>query len=161
MRIRIIGDIDEEAFARFDEELTLAEKKHKDIDVILSSGGGLALDALAFHDRIKASTSNIHILAYGAIYSAAVLILAAGDSRRMSPNSWVMVHEDEVSLKKECRVKDAAKHILQSQRFEEQWSKLLAQSCSGTSEFWAKLHQKETYLTAQDCLKCGLIDEIL
>lgn len=162
-RIHIIGDIDEDLFARFDHSLSQCEaKKVKTVNVILSSPGGDSTIALAFHDRIKASSCTIHIICYGRAMSAAVLILAAGDTRRMAKNAWVMVHEDTSDLVEgHMRVREATKNINQHIILENQWNNLMAASTTTSPVMWARLHKAETYLTAQECLNLGLIDKVL
>lgn len=160
-RIALIGTIDEVAYAVFSEELREYEKvKAKEVFVELSSGGGTAYDALAFYGRIRLSPCNVNILVTGLVASAAVLVLAAGDHRIMTKESWVMVHED-LAHKLTARVSELEKTARHLRRLEDQWNTLLADSTTLSSAGWAQLHKTETYLTPADCLRHGLIEEIV
>jgi ATP-dependent Clp protease, protease subunit len=165
--IYVTGDIDEAAFKRFDMKLTRLESdscsdtKAYEIRVVLSSGGGSAYDALAFHDRIKHSPLYARVECYGTAFSAAVIILAAGDMRFMGANAWAMVHEDVTDVTKHDKVSNAEKSLGHSRRLETQWCSILEKDTGTKAEVWEKLHREETYLTAEECKSLGLIDTIL
>jgi len=160
-KIYLVGAIDEAAFLTFSEKLDEFElKPGKPVEVVLNSSGGSAVDALAFYSRIKASPLDINITVYGCCYSAAILVLAAGDERRMTRASWAMVHEDSGSVKHKTTSQFQAE-AFQMRQFENQWNDLLALNSRISSGRWAQLHGNETYLTPEDCLRYGLIEEIV
>lgn len=170
-RIAIIGEINDEAYLKFSDELSEFENECKGkegesyVTFELSSEGGSAALALAFSARIRTSPVAIYIKAYGLIASAAVLILASGDKRYMTKEAWVMVHEEQFvdddhgSLSGSLEaVEKITKHY---RRLEDQWSYLLASMTTATIEEWTKLHKAETYLNAKQCLELGLIDKVI
>ena len=160
-KIQIIGGIDEEMFRSFSEQLAEFEKaKATDVFIELSSPGGHAYDALAFFSRMRLSPCNITILAYGLIASAAVLVLAGGDKRLMTKESWLMVHEDTVH-KLTAKVTEAEKYTRHMRKLEDQWNMLLAMKTRLSAAGWSSLHRAESYITPEDCLKYGLIEEIV
>lgn len=160
--IQIIGTIDEEAYKEF--SLTLAEieavaKKGTIITIEINSGGGGTYDALAFAAKIRRCSIPIHVVAYGLVASAAVLILAAGHKRYMTKEAWAMVHEDSAKLK--GNVVDLEREAGHLRRMEDQWADLLAEVTATDAEFWKQLHKKTTYLSASECLNLGLVDEVI
>jgi ATP-dependent protease ClpP protease subunit len=160
-RIQIIGAIDEVQFTSFSEALSEYEEAGtKRVRVELSSEGGNAYDALAFYSRMRLSPCEITVVAFGLVASAAVLILAAGDTRIMTRESWVMVHEDSVR-KMSGKVTEVEKFGRHMRRLEDQWNRLLAKSSTLSAEGWGSLHKAETYLMPEDCLKHGLIERII
>jgi ATP-dependent Clp protease, protease subunit len=163
--IYVTGDIDEAAFKRFDVKLIRLEGDigpgFRDVRVVLSSGGGSAYDALAFHDRIKQSPLCVHVECYGTAFSAAVIILSAGGTRSMGANAWAMVHEDVTDVTKHDKVSNAERAIGHGRRLETQWCSILEKDTGTKAEVWEKLHREETYLTAEECKSLGLIDNIL
>lgn len=163
-RIAVIGEIDTEAYLKFSDALSEMEHELKnshnnEIILELSSEGGSAELALAFSGRMRNSPLHIHVKAYGLVASAAVLILASGDNRSMTKESWVMVHEEGLEL--EGDVSSVEKQASHYRRLEDQWSYLLASMTSTTIAEWNKLHKAETYLNAKQCLKLGLIDKVI
>lgn len=169
MKLYIIGDIDEENYREFSQKLTKLERNHKlfpevfkndIVSVELNSAGGNAIDALAFFSRMRTSPFKFDITLHGCAMSAAVLVLAAGDIRRMAKESWVMVHEDSDTVKN-AFVKDIEKKGAQLRLLEEQWNELLASRTKANKDTWHHLHDDETYLNAEECLAIGLVEEII
>jgi len=159
-RVQIIGEINEEAYKEFSNKLYELEYDGSGTIVIeLLSNGGEAVTALAFASRIRVSPCKIVVIGYGEVCSAAVLILAYGDERLMTAESWVMVHEDSMKLNGEVReLQREAGHL---RRMEDQWASLLEQRTGTKASTWTKLHGDTTYLSATECLNLGLIDGVL
>lgn len=163
--IYISGTIDDDAYIKFSEELREQEKAKPDITntvgVTLISDGGSVYSALAFHDRIRSSPCTIRITGVGCIFSAATLILAAGDERRMTKNSWVMVHEDTAGVSRSTKVSPGEVEMWHARDLEDQWNAILEGLTNLSAAEWAELNKEVTYLTAADCLEYGLIDRIV
>lgn len=162
-KIQIIGDIDENAYKEFVDTLDGMEDiaPNETIFIELTSHGGDAQIALAFYDRIRLLKGNTVIYAFGIVASAAVLILAAGDKRYMAKNAWVMVHEDTTQVLETDRVSQAEKQLKVSRRMEEQWNRLLSERTKTSAKVWQELHENETHLDANECLKLGLITKVI
>lgn len=160
-KIYISGEINEETFKEFCQEMDALEDTKEDIDIVLNSPGGNALDAIAFACRMRLSPCAITITVFGLAGSAAVMILAAGTLRRMTKESWVMVHEDMGSYKN-IKTTDLEQQAFIARQLENHWC-ILLQEFTGTSvDIWRDLHKRgDSYLTPQDCLKLGLIQEII
>lgn len=160
MTIRIIGEINEESFATFSEELDQAVTDGANtINIELMSPGGDAYSALAFYARMKDCPLDVTIWVYGIAASAAVLLLAGADTVLMSKDAWIMVHEDSgkisgdtVSLERESG---------QMRRMENQWCHLLAKNSNISAKAWSDMHKKTTYLNAKEALKTGLITAVI
>lgn len=160
-KIYLHGEINEEMALRFSQELSVLEanKKVDEVIIELSSEGGIAYDALTIAGRMRSSNLGIHVRAYGLVASAAVIILAYGCYRTMTEESWVMVHEDSGDAT--GSVSELEAKVAHARRMEIQWYKLMANSTHISAEKWARLHKATTYLSAEESLKLGLIDEIV
>lgn len=159
--IHIIGDIDTEQYRNFLEQL--AEENLKSnyyVDIILNSPGGEALSAIAIHDTIKIDKREFRVTVVGSCQSAAVLILAAGDHRRMTRNSWVMVHEDSGDYEG-LSTSQVEKMAKEQRMFENQWNRIMAKDTGTLVSDWERLHKAETYLTPEECKALNLIQEIV
>jgi ATP-dependent Clp protease protease subunit len=156
-KIYITGDITIESFSLFSKKLS---KQQGAIDIELISEGGEAIAALAYFDKIK-RYRNVTITAYGIVASAAVLILAAGTKRRMARNAWIMVHEDSESCEESRTVMELERDAKHYRRLENQWAEILSSVSKTSIDKWIELHKNETYLSAQECLELGLIEEII
>lgn len=160
-KIAIVGGIDSEALGTFLEALGELEAASDDpIELEICSEGGEATTALAFAGRINKSSCTINATAYGLVASAATLILAACNHRRMEASAWVMVHEElgEISFQS---VKHLEKIGAQMRKMETQWSGLMAYYTGTPVEKWTELHQRETFLTAAECQSLGLVHEVV
>lgn len=162
-KIKIIGDIDENGYKEFSEKLDELELIYHspDIEIELVSPGGNAMLALAYYSRIVNYDGNVTIVVRGLVASAAILVLAAGDTRIMAKTAWAMVHEDTVVLDADTRVSKAERVVAVGRELEVQWNNLLAERTGTPSSIWATLHSTETFLTASACKSYGLATEIL
>lgn len=160
--IYIKGTISQKSYIKFRRQINnrLNRDKTSPIDITLYSEGGDAYAALAYFDFIRSLDVNVRINGEGIVASAAVLILAAGDKRTLTKSAWVMCHEDLPELE-EARVTQLERDIAHSRRLENQWNDLLAFETKVDAKEWARIHKQETYLSAEECLKLGLIDEVI
>lgn len=159
--ITISGDIDSDSFKSIDAALTEMEQDPKrQITIKINSTGGFVYDALAIVGRIKSSKCTIRTIGYGAIMSAATLILAAGSKRKISKYAWFMVHE--ANFESSGSVSEHAAIVAQAKREESQWASHM-QLLSKTSKQWwlDAVQNKNTYLTAEDLLTLGVVDEVI
>jgi ATP-dependent protease ClpP protease subunit len=153
--LSIIGEISDESLKEFYTDIALLESENsKPITVELCSAGGDTYAGLAYYGRLMTSPCEIVVKAYGAIMSAATVVLAAGDIRKMHWSAWFMVHEDI----QETPSTAAAKHYL---RLEKQWADILAMHSNQSTEFWLEAASKTTYLSAKECFQLGLVSELL
>lgn len=160
--IRISSELTMDSFNLFSKKMEKLEESEAESGIILielSSPGGDAYAALAYAGRIRRSPLTIQINAYGCVASAAVLILAAGGTRTISREAWVMVHENSGPL--EGNVVELEREAAQLRRLEVQWSDLLGKLTKTPAEVWTALHKETTYLNAEQCLALGLVDLIL
>lgn len=165
-KIYIVGDINHEAYLQFTKRMCLLEGKGSQrIHIVLSSPGGDAQVALAFYDRIRLSPCPVTITATGLVASAAALILVAPKAikdRSMTENSWLMVHDDNLmDTATNLRVHAAVRYVKQLVKFENQWNKLMADNTKLKEDEWDGLHKKETYLNATECVRLGVVGEII
>jgi ATP-dependent Clp protease protease subunit len=161
-RILLVGEINEELYRSFSSKLRQLEIEDVDapITLELNSEGGIALVALAITGRMRESPCLIEVVVHGAAQSAASLILASGDIRKMSSEAWAMVHEDRGSME-DGTIEEMEKRALHYRRLENQWAELMAERTNTSFKAWVRLHKDETYLTAKQCLELGMIDEVI
>lgn len=163
LSLPIIGDIDEDAFSAFVEAIS----DERNIHITLTSHGGDAQVGLAFYDYIQSMVRvgcKVEIDAYGCVDSAAVVILAAGSKRRMSRRCRLMVHEGsqaDTLIEENDSTSVLEKRVAQARREEDEWDSVLEEATGTKAEVWKRLHQDETYLTAEECLRYGIIDAII
>lgn len=160
--INVIGDIDEAMFKKVHVIMGKMEANdEKEVQITLSSAGGSAMAALAIFDRFYLSPMEITVIATGLVASAAVVILAGGDNKLMTPSAWVMVHEEQMEDVVSQNVTNMEHNAKNFRSFEDQWNKILAANTKIDSHAWAYLHRQDTYLTPEKCIEYGLVDKVV
>jgi ATP-dependent Clp protease protease subunit len=159
--IRISGVIGSEIdFEFIDAALSELERiSDEAITIKINSPGGGVDEALAIVGRITSSPCHIVTEGYGAIMSAATLILACGDRRRMSRFAKFMHHESSYgSIGRHTSIKN---EVSQMEREEHQWAEWMSEMSNEDAEFWYKKGiNLNTYFNAEKCKKLGVVDEV-
>ena len=158
--VQINEEINEQSFAFIDAALSELERdSKKTITVKINSPGGSVYDALAMVGRLKASNCRIVTEAYGHIMSAATLLLAAGKKRRMSKYCVFMTHQMTYYVGGSHA--ETKEEVDQVEKQERQWCHWMSELSKQDANFWYdKTYKKNFYLTPDECLKHGVIDEI-
>lgn len=154
----ITGGIDEKAYVTVVNYLNSLKGKPGIIQI--HSYGGHTMDSLAIYSEIKQSKSKITTIAVGSVYSAAVLVYAAGDVRLSADEAWFMVHEDSFNKLKGPTSLIKAEAIY-GERLEQQWSALLEAETGVEAGQWDNMSRATTYLTALEAKELGLVHRLV
>ena len=143
---------------RFDN--FVQHNEDKDINLVLSSYGGDVYSMLGIIDYFKTLPVKVNTHCYGACMSAAAVILSCGTGKRsMTQNSTVMVHEGSAfEAGKTTDVLKGADHL---KKLQSNINRILGEVTGKDQEFWEEVSRQDTYLTAEECLDYGIIDEII
>ena len=143
---------------RFDN--FLQHNEGKDINLIISSYGGDVYSMLGIIDYFKSLPVKVNTHCLGACMSAAAVILGCGTGNRtISKNSTVMVHEG--SAFESGKTSDVLKGADHLKKLQSNINRIMAEVTGKDQEFWDKVSQHDTYLTAEECLDYGIVDEII
>ena len=159
--ITLTEEIEYPMFDILDAALSLMESdSKKSITIRIKSVGGSVCDALAIVGRIKTCKCQIITEGYGEIMSAATLLLACGDKRKISKYSIFMHHEASYELEgKHSNIKN---EVAEMEKEEKQWAKWMAGFTKESEKFWAtKGVATNAYFTPEELLKMGVVDEII
>lgn len=159
-KIYLVGSINEEMYIQFSKELDeLTKTSKKPILVELCSEGGDDNIAFALYGKIRSSLAPIHMLSFGQVQSAAVLIFAAAHKRISDPECLFMVHESSDDLTGET--KDLKAKVQRMEKDEERFYKLLEKHSQLEYSRWRQLAKETTYFTAKEAKSYGIVDGIL
>lgn len=158
--IVLSGDVSSVMFQDFCTQMdTLEAEGELPITVRINSNGGNTSDALAIAGRMRDCPCQVITIGYGHIMSAATLILAAGDVRKMSKHAWFMIHDAKDRISGTAsEMRRAAKQLAKE---EAQWIELMAQFTGVPKALWAELTAQGTHLTAIECKNLTIIDELV
>lgn len=149
-------DIDQVAAGNIIKGLRILSSFRPDdpINIIVNCQGGEVQHGFAIYDAINMVESPVYMTVIGHCYSMAAWILQAGDRRRMSKNSSIMIHHGDGPRDKFSKEQDRKCIEILLERIREKHP--------GYSE--AKLDKlllKDTYMWPEEALELGLIDEIV
>jgi len=137
------------------------ESKNKTVTIKINSPGGDTYEAMAVVGRLRSSSCRIVTEGYGHIMSAATLILACGDKRKMSEFAYFMWHEAGYGLDGD-RVSTHKATLKQVEREEKLWCDTMAKFSNKTSKFWEKTGKHiDVYYDAHELIELGVIDEVI
>lgn len=159
--IQLVGDVSEEMFMQLDTALTILEEESKaSITIKINSLGGSVYDGMAIVGRIRSSKCKIVTEGFGCVMSAAILILAAGNKRRMSKYAYAMWHE--ASYEDGGTLSQMTHRNKQMLRENDLACEAMERFTTSPAKFWKNegLLGKDLYLTAEECETLGVVDEV-
>ena len=136
------------------------EVKDNPINIIINSPGGDIYDMLGIIDYIESLSVKVNTICRGKAFSAAAIILAHGTgSRMMSKRSSVMFHQSSSFLS--GKMSDITAYVDNIKTLENTIYDLLAEKTKKDAEFWRENMKSDMFLTSEQLLSYGLIDQII
>lgn len=137
------------------------EDPDKDINVYINSPGGYVTSGLAVYDTMQFVKPDVNTYCMGQASSMGALLLAGGTKgkRYALPNARIMIHQPWGGAQGAAAdIGIQAKEIL---RLRERINKLLAGHTSQPLDKIEKDTDRDFFMTAEEALKYGLIDEVI
>ncbi len=158
-RLEIFGEIGEYGFALRDFTAAIGGMKISTLEIDLNSPGGDPLEAFAIHDAIKALSARVTVNIIGVAASAATIIAAAADRVTITENSRYLVHESSSTMKgKKSDMIDTADTL---GKIDAQMLNVYVKRTGKPSGELEALMKKDTFLSAEEALMWGFVDEII
>jgi len=140
----------------------------EDLTIYINSGGGSVTEGFAIADtlRLHGEKYNVEIIGVGIVASIATMILSAGSkgSRKMTENSFLMIHNPYAGIVGESKELRSTANTLDAmrERLIENYMQVITSNGKTTSreqiEAWMN---EEKFFSAQEALEVGLIDGIV
>ena len=131
------------------------------INLIINSNGGDVYDMLGIIDYIETLDVKVNTICRGRAFSAAAVILACGTGTRMvSKRSCVMFHESSSYLDG-VKMSDMTAYINNLKLIEDDVCSALAKRTKKPADWWKQQQKTDLFLTAEQLLEFGIIDEII
>jgi ATP-dependent Clp protease protease subunit len=134
----------------------------RDIEIYINSPGGSFTALTAIYDTMRYIKPDVRTVCLGQAASAAAVILAAGTKgkRLALPNSRILIHQPatEGGYGQSSDIEIQAKEILRIRSLMEQ---MLAEDTGRTTEEVSRDIERDKYLTSEQALEYGIIDEVL
>ena len=145
---------------------TLTQWHRKDpkcsIELVFSSPGGSIIDGFELFDFIQELRNKGHHVTTGSLGMAASMagiLLQAGDVRWIGHQAWMMIHRAAFgAIGKTFEIEDEVKLV---KRIEERCVDIfVARSKLSKTKIKRNWDRKDWWIDADECLECGLVDEI-
>ena len=137
-----------------------SEDPDKDIYLYINSPGGSVSAGLGIYDTMNFIKPDVGTICTGLAASMGAFLLCSGakGKRICLPNSEVMIHQPLGGAQGQAtEIEIAAKHIL---RTKERLNRIIAANCGKSIEEVANDTDRDNWLSAEEALAYGLIDEI-
>jgi len=164
--IDILGEISESVNSYNVLQKEISNAKGKELNLVISSGGGSVTEGMAIADLIANYPEETTATGIGLVASIATVVLLSADKVKMTENAFMMIHRpwsytmgnaDELEATAELLDKMEAKllDIYTASVIKRKGSQ------DNLENKITEMMAAETWLTAQEALEFGFIDEIV
>ena len=140
----------------------LQHRKDKDspVNLMINSPGGDVHEMLGIIDYIESLDVKVNTICRGRAFSAAAIILTCGTgSRMMSKRSTVMFHQSSSFLG--GKMSDITAYLDNVKTLEISIYEMLASRTKKDAAWWKDNMKSDLYLSAEELLEIGVIDQII
>ena len=138
-----------------------AEDPDKDIHLYITSPGGVVTAGMAIFDTMQYIKPDVSTICVGSAASMGAVLLTAGakGKRYALPHARVMIHQPLGGVQGQAsEIEIHAREIL---RMREELNAILAERSGQDIDVVARGTDRDNFMSAQDALDYGLIDQIL
>lgn len=138
-----------------------AENPDKDIHLYINSPGGVVTAGMAIYDTMQYIKPDVSTICVGSAASMGAVLLTAGakGKRFALPHARVMIHQPLGGVQGQAsEIEIHAREIL---RMREELNGILAARSGQDIEVVARDTDRDNFMSAQDAVEYGLIDEVL
>ena len=136
-------------------------RRDQDVNLYINSPGGLVDQTLAIYDTMQFMGSEVATYCIGQAASGAAIILMAGTKgkRYILPNAKVMMHQPYGGITGQAEdIRIQADEVL---RDKERLINIIAECTGRAVDMIREETERDRYLTAEEALEYGIVDEIL
>ena len=163
-RIIFLGEqVDDHTASLIVAQLLFLESEDPDADIsfYINSPGGVITSVMAIYDTMQYIRPDVSTICIGMAASMASFLLAAGakGKRYALPNSEIMIHQPLGGMQGQASdLKIHAEHIL---RIRDKMNRIMAANTGQDLATIEKDTDRDNFLTAEEALEYGLIDQII
>lgn len=138
-----------------------SENPEKDIYIYINSPGGSVTAGLAIYDTMRYIKCDIATVCVGQAASMGAFLLSGGTNgkRYVLPNARVMIHQPLGGFQGQAT--DFEIHAREILTIKEKLNRLMAEHCGKTLEEVVRDTERDNFLSAQQAVDYGLVDQIL
>ena len=130
------------------------------VNLMINSPGGDIYEMFGIIDYIESLDVKVNTICRGRAFSAAAIILTCGTgTRMMSKRSTVMFHQSSSFLG--GKMSDITAYLDNVKSLEKIIYTMLAERTKKDAEWWKNKMRSDMFLTAEELLEIGVIDQII
>ena len=134
--------------------------KTSPVNLMINSPGGDVYEMFGIIDYIESLDVNVNTICRGRAMSAAAVILACGTGNRMmSKRSTVMFHQSSSFMG--GKMSDITAYLDNVKNLETLIYSMLAEKTNKEADWWRERMRNDMFLTAEELLEIGVIDQII
>lgn len=139
----------------------LIDKADKEINLVIDSRGGSPIDAIMIHNRLRNSGKFVNTYIQSFAMSAAAITALAGDKIYIAENGVLQFHPVQISSYEAKNAKEL-ENIAEALKVADQViTNTLMSRTKMSKEECEKIIQNDTWMTADQALKLGIVDEVI
>ena len=139
----------------------VAQDPDKDIQFYINSPGGSVTSGMAIYDTMQYVKCDVSTICIGMAASMGAFLLSSGarGKRFALPNSEIMIHQPSGGFQGQATdIQIHAEYIL---RMKKHLNEIMAANTGRTLEEVQAATERDNFLTAQEALEFGLIDQVI
>jgi ATP-dependent Clp protease, protease subunit len=134
--------------------------KSSPVNLMINSPGGDVYEMFGIIDYIESLDVKVNTICRGRAMSAAAVILACGTGNRMmSKRSTVMFHQSSSFMG--GKMSDITAYLDNVKNLETLIYGMLAEKTNKEADWWRERMRNDMFLTAEELLEIGVIDQII
>lgn len=135
-------------------------KDSRHIELHVQSHGGSILATMAVIDMITACKIPVHAHVDGYAMSAAAVLVIACTKRFIGRNAVMLLHATRAQINLQLTGTMMQKQLYDVNVLDKACHNIITKRSKTSLTKLKKIEEKEQYLTAAECLKCGFVDHI-
>ena len=157
------GEVNDDSANLVVAQMLFLEMEDPDADIMfyINSPGGSVTAGMAIYDTMRYLRCEVSTLCIGMAASMGAFFLAAGakGKRKALPNAEIMIHQPSGGAQGQAT--DIAIHAEQILRVKRKMNEILSNNTGKPLEQLEKDVERDHFMTAEEALSYGLIDEII
>ena len=143
----------------YDNDKNIPYEDREPIKIYIDTYGGSTIDALMIMDSIRMSETPVWTIALGKVWSSGFEIFYMGNHRISYPNASFLWHEGSIALN-QVDTNKFRNYAAYYEKELERFKKMLFEHSSITEEFFEEHKKDDVWLTAEEAVDLGVVDEI-
>ena len=138
-----------------------AQDPDKDIQFYINSPGGSVTAGMAIYDTMQYIKCDVSTICIGMAASMGAFLLSSGakGKRFALPNAEIMIHQPSAGT--QGQITDMAIHLKRLEIVKERMNRILSENTGKSIETVTADCERDNFMTAQEALEYGLIDQVI